>query len=110
MKLQQTDLMQTGVAIFRNSAKEQVQVPLFSSTPLTEAQEIVESLEGYTIEHVFYSNSMFLNEPGSIGNRIKEVVENYGFLPEDLMEDLKRGFVCVTGEFSVTPSPVIHYC
>ena len=109
MKLQQTSTMQTGIAIFKNHLKEEIQVPLFAAQPILEAQGIALELEdNYTLEHVFYSNSMY--ESGWVENQISDFINTYGFLPSDLMECLKSGFSCVTGKHANIPYPNMFYC
>lgn len=97
MKLQQTSLDQTGVAILRmNGESSEKQIPLFSLKPVEEAQSIVSSFfpTCERIEAVYFTNNL-------MEVKIEDIIANYRKnhenLPEDYMEELLSGFPYVIG-------------
>jgi hypothetical protein len=97
MKLQQTSLDQTGVAILTINNKDIVK-PLFSLEPVSEAQELVRLyLKEATIKAVYVTNNLM---PTKIEDVIDEYKENHLDLPEGYMEQLLSGFSFIDG-FSV---------
>ena len=88
MKLQQTSIDQTGVAIFR-TATEEKQIPLFSLSPCEEAQELSQYVEG-ELEHVFVTNNL-------CEYRIEDAIRDYkkeynNAISEEFMDQLASGF------------------
>ena len=96
MKLQQTSLDQTGVAILSMNGKEEKQIPLFSLKPVEEAQSIVENFfpACERIEAVYFTNNL-------METKIEDIISNYRKnhknLPENYMEELLSGFPYVIG-------------
>lgn len=95
MKLQQTNINQTGVAILELTNLEEKQVPLFSLNPISEAEELLEDFIGASVKHVFITNNL-------MDYKIESVIEKYksehnGALSELLMDQLVSGFPYVVG-------------
>lgn len=103
MILQQKSLLQTGVAIllFEDGHKEMV--PLFSNEPVAEADGIATGTKDcVNVEHTFVTNTYL--DVNLLGD-IDSFVEERGFLPQDLIGQLRSGFSYIYNslEFNVYP-------
>ena len=97
-KIKQTSLDQTGIVIYEtdNSLKT---IPLFSLTPMEEATQILVDIEKIThkvcnLKHVFVANNLL---DYRVEDAIKNFVNTYNFLPENLMDELVSGFPFIQG-------------
>lgn len=97
MKFIQKSLEQTGVAKFELvNGKEKI-IPLFSLTPSEEAYEILRySNDLVKLKAVYCSNNLM--EGYRIEDAIKDFINEYGYLSEDLMDELASGFPFILGE------------
>lgn len=88
-KIKQTSLDQTGIAIFKEK-DDYLYIPLFSLSPVEEADDIASYMPGCTKEHVFITNNMM---DYKIEDAIKHFrKENENVLPQNLVEELVLGF------------------
>lgn len=95
MKLQQTSLDQTGIAIFKNSTGDQKDIPLFTLNPITEAQSLQSTyFKEWEIRHVYVTNNLM---QAKIEDIIEEYRKGHRNLPEDYMEELLSGFPYIQG-------------
>ena len=92
MKLQQTSLLQTGIAII-NSENGEMMVPLFSDKPVMEAAEVAETCGGI-IANVYITNNL--------KNRIRRGTEGSP-LSRIVMEEIRSGFSNILGPKAVHP-------
>ena len=103
MKLYQTSLDQTGVAIFVTKDNKEKQVPLFSLDPVGEANKLLNVVPNVErVKHVFVTNNLCTNR---VEDTIQEVINREHYLPEDLIEYIVSGFSYVIGyepRFSVS--------
>ena len=96
MKIKQTSLEQTGVALYEDNNGELTQIPLFSLNPVDEAHEM-ESLvsSDSSLKHVFISNNLL---DYKIEDAIEDFQEKNGdVLPQNLIEELVAGFPFLCG-------------
>lgn len=105
-KFIQTNLNQTGVAIFSCKDEEDIIIPLFGRAPLIEARSI--EAEGhilpnnYSLKNTFISNNLL---DYRIEDAIKDFINREGFLPEDMVDDIVTGFPFIEGEeFELYPA------
>ena len=95
MKLQQTSLDQTGIVIFKNSAGNQKNIPLFTLNPVAEAQSLQNTyFRGWEVRHVYVTNNLM---QAKIEDTIEEYRKGHNNLPEDYMEELLSGFPYIQG-------------
>ena len=101
MKLQQRSLDQTGVAILELENNEEKEIPLFSLTPVEEANTIAEKyFPSCKIKHVFITNNLMNVK---IEDTIAEFIKNNnGVVPENLIEEILTGFPYVIGNGTST--------
>lgn len=100
MKLQQTSLDQTGVAILTMQDKSEKIIPLFSVDPVTEANSLVENYfkeSCEAIKAVYFTNNLMETKIEDMISSYKES-HGYAILPEDYMEELISGFPYIIGE------------
>ena len=99
MKIKQTSLDQTGVAIIEINNSEKI-VPLFSLHYTREAEDIAEDIRkvsygGAFVKSVFLANNL-------LDYRIEDAIADFQsvkpkVLPEDMMDELLSGFPFITG-------------
>ena len=98
-KIQQTNLDQTGTAIYILPSGDRKYIPLYSLRPIEEAHDIEDSmnhnrLEPIRLENVYLTNNL-------MPTKIEDIIENYRKshlnLPEDYMEELVSGFPYILG-------------
>lgn len=95
MKLQQTSLDQTGVAVFENNAGEQKIIPLFTLNPVGEAQSLqISYFREWEVKHIYVTNNLM---QAKIEDIIEEYRKGHKALPEDYMEELLSGFPYIQG-------------
>lgn len=99
MKLQQTTLDQTGVAILIMNDDSEKIIPLFSTSPVEEAQALVKRYfdkSCQSIHAVYMTNNLM---EVKIEDIIKDYKEKYNYLtlPENYMEELLSGFPYIIG-------------
>ena len=98
MKLQQTTLDQTGIAILEFEDGERT-IPLFSIYPVEEAQNIVKDYfpDCIKIKAVYMTNNLM----DLMGTKIEDIIHNYreknDCLPENYMDELLSGFPYIIG-------------
>ena len=91
----QTSIDQTGIAIFiMNGTGEEKQIPLFSSKPCDEANEIAKYIDGKKI-HVFFTNNLLEYDILTELRRYER--EHHGSISEEYMDQLASGFPFVEG-------------
>lgn len=102
MKLQQTSLDQTGIAILELNNGEEKHIPLFSLKPVEEANNIVRDyFSSYckNIKAVYFTNNL-------MDSKIEDLIESYRKnrknLPENYMDELLSGFPYIIGINSFT--------
>lgn len=97
MRLQQTSLDQTGVAIL-NLDGEEKHIPLFSLSPVEEIHEFVRenypSYDEFIIKAVYFTNNLMKFK---IEDLILEYRETHNNLPENYVEELLSGFPYIIG-------------
>lgn len=94
MMIQQTNLEQTGIAIFETETNEKKQIPLFSLSPCEEAREMSTYIDG-ELKHVFITNNLCEYR---IENEIKDYKKEHdGVIPEEFMDQLASGFPFIEG-------------
>ena len=107
MILQQKSLLQTGIAIllFKDGHKEMV--PLFSNKPVEEANEIAIGIEDCVkVEDTFVTNT-YLDV--NLLEDIDSFVEERGFLPQDLIGQLRSGFSYIYNSLEFNGYPANLY-
>ena len=97
MKLQQTSLDQTGIAILIMKDESVKFIPLFSSKPIEEAHDLVVNYfpDCLEINHIYFTNNLM---DAKIEDTIEKYREGHPCLPEDYMEELLSGFPYIFGE------------
>lgn len=97
MKLQQTSLDQTGVAILILKGNKEKLLPLYSTNPVEEANKLVKNYfpDCEVIKAVYFTNNLM---PTKIEDVIEKYEERYGYLPENYVEELLSGFPYIIGE------------
>ena len=94
-KLFRQNINQTGIAIFEMENGSTEYIPLYSLHPSIEAIKIMEYKKGIKeLSHVFYSNNLM---DYKVEDKIEDFKKEYGFLPEEYMEDLVSGFPYIRG-------------
>ena len=97
MKLQQTSLEQTGIAILLMKNNEEKHIPLFSLNPVEEANELVRKYFTNScekIKSVYITNNLM---EAKIEDIISTYREKHLCLPENYMEELLSGFPYIVG-------------
>ena len=96
MKLQQTNLDQTGIGILFMEDGSEKQIPLYSCEPVQEAQTLVQNYfpNCKKISAVYFTNNLMETK---IEDIIEKYRENHSCLPENYMEELLSGFPFIIG-------------
>lgn len=107
MKLQQQSLLQTGIAILLFKDGHEELVPLFSNEPVAEADGIAMGIKDCVrVQHTFVTNSY-------IGVKLDEDIDEFmrkrGFLPQDIVGQLRSGFSYIYNSLEFNPYPVNLY-
>ena len=96
-KIKQTSLDQTGIAIIERKDKEDLFLPLFSLSPIKEANELALDIPGFIrIKNIFIANNL-------LDYKIEDAIKDFKqlkrpeVLPQNLMEELVSGFPFITG-------------
>ena len=104
MKLQQESLAQTGIAILEFKDGHEEIVPLFSEKPVLEADNIALGIKDVLrVKHTFVTNSLIGIK---LGNDISDFESEYGFLPQDLMGELRSGFSYIYNTLEFNQAPI----
>lgn len=109
----QTNLNQTGIAVFksRDKKEEDIFIPLFSRSPLAEANAIEEESildKNYFHTHTFVTNNL-------LDYKIEDAISDFmaglriKFLPEDMMEELVSGFPFIKGYLGSEDTSLAFY-
>ena len=104
MKIQQTSLLQTGIAIGLTLDGKEISIPLFSQNPvIDEIPNFKQRFPEIKIKDVFLANSVLKYK---IEDTIKEFKETNKFLPENYMNELRSGFPFIYNSIEYNPLPI----
>ena len=88
MRLVQKNLRHTGYAIFRNKDGSEEIIPTFTNDTFTEARLIKKQYKKSLVG--IYGTRVIMKD---VLEEIKKYKEKYGIIPQDLVEELRTGFI-----------------
>lgn len=103
IKLKQTSLEQTGVALIEEEDGSFSQIPLYSSKPTQEAYSFGQRFN-VRVRHVFYTNNII-----GICKELQDYISKFHSLPRSIMEDLRCGFSHIYGSYGADYYPTLYF-